>query len=286
MRKDLVHLKAWLFIFLSVTICVCANAQTKLLRFPDVYADRIVFTYASDLWTVSKTGGMATRLTAHPGMEVFAKYSPDGKYIAFTGQYDGDEQVYVMPSTGGMPKQLTFYPAKGPLTQRWGYDNQVMGWSVDGKSIIFRSQRDSWTLPESQLYAVSINGGAATVLPMPEAGSGDYSPDGKKMVYSPRTRDFRSEKRYSGGQANTLYIYDISSNDAKKISEGERASRDAMWLGNTIYFNSDKDCDVRWPSSDEKNQIVYERNGEIELFNIQTSKSEKLNINVPDDGLY
>src|SRR6478752_5388493 len=137
MRKDLVHLKAWLVIFLSVTICVCANAQTKLLRFPDVYADRIVFTYASDLWTVSKTGGMA--------------------------------------------KQLTFYPAKGPFTQRWGYDNQVMGWSVDGKSIIFRSQRDSWTLPESQLYAVSINGGAASVLPMPEAGSGDYSPDGKKM---------------------------------------------------------------------------------------------------------
>src|SRR3982750_2810601 len=166
--------------FLILLSALSTFAQTKLLRFPDVYGNRVVFTYASDLWTTSTSGGIATRLTAHPGMEVFAKFSPDGKYIAFTGQYDGDEQVYVMPSTGGVPKQLTFYPAKGPLTQRWGYDNQVMCWSIDGKSIIFRSQRDSWTLPESQLYSVSINGGAAIALPMPEAGSGDFSADGKK----------------------------------------------------------------------------------------------------------
>lgn len=289
MKKLIIPGKA-VAVFMLLILFYAVNAQTKLLRFPDVYGDRLVFTYASDLWTTSTSGGVATRLTAHPGMEVFAKFSPDGKYIAFTGQYDGDEQVYVMPSTGGVPKQLTFYPAKGPLAQRWGYDNQVIGWSTDGKSIIFRSQRDSWTLPESQLYAVPMTGGAAIALPMPEAGSGDYSPDGKKMVYSPRTRDFRSEKRYSGGQANTLYIYDLSNNDAKKISEGERACRDEMWMGNKIYFNSDKDgkfnlysydvasgktdqvtsfkdWDVRWPSSDEQNQIVYERNGELEIFN-------------------
>ncbi len=309
MRTYLRHFKIVAILILANLVSNYITAQTKLLRFPDVYNDRVVFTYASDLWTVSTSGGMATRLTAHPGMEVFAKYSPDGKYIAFTGQYDGDEQVYVIPSTGGVPKQLTFYPAKGPLTQRWGYDNQVMGWSTDGKSIIFRSQRDSWTLPESKLYSVSINGGSAIALPMPEAGSGDYSPDGKKMVYSPRTRDFRSEKRYSGGQANTLYIYDMSSNDAKKISEGERACRDEMWIGDKIYFNSDKDgkfnlytydiasgktdqvtffkdWDVRWPSSDEQNQIVYERNGELEILNTQNKQSQKLNITVPDDGLY
>ncbi|MBV9961432.1 MAG: PD40 domain-containing protein [Parafilimonas sp.] len=169
MRNYLHHSKVIAILFLAITFSKYAAAQTKLLRFPDVYSDKIVFTYASDLWTVSTSGGMATRLTAHPGEEVFAKFSPDGKYIAFTGQYDGDEQVYVIPSTGGVPKQLTFYPAKGPLTQRWGYDNQVMGWSTDGKSIIFRSQRDSWTLPESKLYAVSINGGPAKALPMPEA---------------------------------------------------------------------------------------------------------------------
>ncbi|MGI8786646.1 MAG: S41 family peptidase [Pyrinomonadaceae bacterium] len=293
-------------------LLICASvvvAQTKLLRFPDVYGDRVVFTYAGDLWMVSTSGGQATRLTAHPGVEVFGKFSPDGKWIAFTGQYDGDEQVYVVPSNGGEPRQLTFYPAKGPLTPRWGYDNQVIGWTNDGQSIVFRSQRDSWTLPESQLYTVPMSGGMATPLPMPEAGSGDFSPDGKRMVYSPRTRDFRSEKRYSGGQANTLYIYDLQTNDAKKISEGERPSRDAMWVGDKIYFNSDrdgkfnlyaydvssgktnqvttfKDWEVRWASSDEKNQIVYERNGELEIYDTSKGKSTKLNINVPEDGVY
>jgi tricorn protease len=296
---------AFLFLLFSASVA----AQTKLLRFPDVHADRVVFSYGSDLWTVPSSGGQAVRLTAHPGVEVFAKFSPDGKYIAFTGQYDGDEQIYVMSASGGEPKQLTFYPAKGPLTPRWGYDNQVMGWSNDGSSIIFRSQRDSWTLPQSRLYSISMTGGAPTALPMPEAGSGDYSPDGTKMVYSPRTRDFRTEKRYGGGQANTLYVYDLNTSDARKISEGVRASRDAMWIGDKIYYNSDrdgkfnlyvydvpgaktnqvtnfKDWDVRWASSDDQNRIVYERNGELEIFDTKSNKPTKLNVSVPDDGVH
>jgi tricorn protease len=298
--------RAALFIFL---FALPVLAQTKLLRFPDIYGEKVVFSYASDLWMTTAGGGTATRLTAHPGMEVFAKFSPDGRWIAFTGQYDGDEQVYVVPAAGGVPVQLTFYPAKGPLPPRWGYDNQVMGWSNDGQSIIFRSQRDSWSLPMSRLYKVSVNGGAAEPLPMPEAGSGDFSPDGTKMVYSPRTRDFRSEKRYGGGQANTLYIYDLATNDARKISEGARPWRDAMWIGEKIYFNSDKDgkfnlysfdvasgksvaatafkdWEVRWASSDDQSRIVYERNGELEIYDTKSNRSTKLNINVPDDGVY
>src|SRR5215467_16306008 len=102
-----------------------ANAQTKLLRYPDLHGDKVAFTYGGDLWTASTSGGLATRLTSHPGLELFAKFSPDGSWIAFTGQYGGDEQVYVIPATGGVPRQLTFYPARGPLTPRWGYDNQV-----------------------------------------------------------------------------------------------------------------------------------------------------------------
>ncbi len=147
-------------------LCFASSAagQTKLLRFPDIHGDRVVFTYGGDLWTASASGGSAIRLTSHPGMEVFGKFSPDGKWIAFTGQYDGDEQVYVVAATGGVPRQLTFYPAKGPLTPRWGWDNHVHGWSRDGKRILFRSQRDSWALPIAKLYTVSVEGGPAEDL--------------------------------------------------------------------------------------------------------------------------
>jgi tricorn protease len=294
----------------AVLLCavVSANAQTKLLRFPDISGDRVVFTYGGDLWTASAAGGSAIRLTAHPGMEVFGKFSPDGKWIAFTGQYDGDEQVYVVSSGGGVPRQLTFYPAKGPFTPRWGWDNQVYGWSADGKRIIFKSQRDSWALPIAQLYSVSVEGGPAEALPMPEAGSGDFSPDSTRIVYSPQNRDFRPEKRYGGGQANALYIFDLKTYDAKRITEGPRATRDPIWLGNTIYFNSDRDghfnlyaynissakttqvtnnktWDVRWPSSDGEDRIVYELDGELQVLDTKSGKSNSISINVPNEGL-
>ena len=149
-------------LFLALLFASSAvSAQTKLLRFPDIHGDRVAFTYGGDIWTAPATGGTAIRLTAHPGMEVFAKFSPDGNWIAFTGQYDGDEQVYLIPATGGVPRQLTFYPAKGPLAPRWGWDNQVYGWSRDGKRIFFRSLRDSWSLPIAKLYSVSVDGGPA-----------------------------------------------------------------------------------------------------------------------------
>ena len=291
-----------------ILIPISALAQTKLLRFPDIHGDKVVFTYGGDLWTAPVSGGTATRLTAHPGVEVFGKFSPDGKWIAFTGQYDGDEQVYVVPATGGEPKQLTFYPAKGPLTPRWGYDNQVYGWTNDGKSIVFKSQRDSWTLPIARLYTVPVTGGAATPLPMPEAGSGAFSPDGSRMVYSPQSRDFRTEKRYGGGQANQLFIFDLKTLDAKKISDNPRPSRDPMWIGSTIYFNSDRDghfnlyaydpasgktsqatahkpWDVRWPSADREGHIIYELDGELRILDTKSKKDTAMSITVPDDGI-
>jgi tricorn protease len=287
--------------------CNTTQAQTKLLRFPDIRGDRVVFTYAGDLWTAPSSGGSATRLTSHPGVEVFGKYSPDGKWIAFTGQYDGDEQIYVVPTSGGEPRQLTFYPARGPLAPRWGWDNQVFGWSKDGKRIFFRSLRDSWSLPIARLYSVSVDGGPATAFAMPTAGSGDLSPTNDEIVYSPQSRDFRSEKRYGGGQANQLYIFNLKTNAAKRITEGPRATRDAMWVGDTIFFNSDRDghfnlyayspsngktarvtsnesWDVRWPSSDNENQIVYELNGELVVMDARSRKSTPISINVPDEG--
>lgn len=293
---------------LALLASTAAYSQTKLLRFPDIRGDRVVFTYGGDLWTAPAAGGMATHLTSHPGVELFGKFSPDGKWIAFTGQYDGDEQVYVVPTTGGEPRQLTFYPARGPLPPRWGWENQVFGWSKDGKHIYFRSSRDSWSVGIARLYSVSVDGGAAEPLPMPSAGSGDYSPSGNEMVYSPQSRDFRSEKRYGGGQANQLYIFDMKSRNAKKITDGPRATRDAMWVGDTIFYNSDRDghfnlyaynvgsgrstqvttnrqYDVRWPSSDNENQIVYELNGELQVFDTRSRKATPISINVPDEGI-
>jgi tricorn protease len=283
-------------------------AQTKLLRFPDIHGDKIVFTYEGDLWTAAASGGTATRLTSHPGLELFAKFSPDGKWIAFTGQYDGDEQVYVMPAAGGVPKQLTYYPARGPLAPRWGYDNQVYGWTNDGKRILFRSLRDAWTLGATRLYTVGVDGGPAEPLPMPESGAGSFSPGGNKLVYSPRSRDFRTEKRYAGGQANQLYIFDTETYEAKKITGNPRANRDPMWIGDKIYYDSDRDghfnlyaydtqsgktsqitsnkpWDLRWPSTDHKERIIYELNGELEILNIRTAKAAQIRISVPDDGV-
>ena len=300
----------FLIIMLAATVLgtVMAEGQTKLLRFPDIQGDRVVFTYAGDLWLAPATGGTATRLTSHPGVEFFAKFSPDGKWIAFTGQVDGDEQVYVIPTTGGVARQLTHYPARGPLPPRWGYDNQVYGWTPDGKSILFRSHRDSWTLPVSRLYKVAMTGGAAEPLPMPESGAGDYAPDGARIVYSPRSRDFRSEKRYGGGQANDLFLFDLATREAKRVTDHPRADRDPMWIGKMIYFNSDRDdhfnlyaldpltgktvavtsekvWDVRWPSSDNEGRIVYELNGELQVFDVKAKRATPLSITVPDEGL-
>jgi tricorn protease len=295
---------------LVTLFCVCSvHAQTKLLRFPDIHGDKVVFTYGGDLWLASTSGGLATRLTAHPGIEVFGKFSPDGKWIAFTGQYDGDEQVYVIPVTGGVPKQLTFYPARGPLAPRWGYDNQVYGWTPDGKSVIFRSGREYFDLGDSRLYTVPVSGGMPEAFPMPKSGAGDISPDGSKVVYSPLFRDFRTWKRYEGGWAQQLYIFDLKSHASEKITEDPRAHRDPMWMGSKIFYSSDRDgtnnlfsydpatkktaqlthstkWDVRWPSSDHKTQIVYELDGELNIMDTGTGEARHVSIEVPNDGVY
>ena len=282
---------------------------TKLLRFPDVYGDQVVFSYGGDLWKASTSGGLATRLTAHPGVELFAKFSPDGRTIAFTGQYDGDEQVYVIPAEGGEPRQLTFYPAAGPLPPRWGYDHQVYGWTPDGKGVLFRTTADAdGGRTENSLYVAPLAGGLPERLPMPTAGAGDFAPDGKRLVYSPKFRDFRSWKRYEGGWAQDLWIYDLATAAIEPVAQTVRTERDPMWVGDAIFFVSDRDgwlnlyrydvatravseitrskeWDVRWASSDNRGQIVYELDGQIELYDVASGQTRRLDIRVPDDGL-
>jgi tricorn protease len=293
---------------LLVLSCAAARAAgTKLLRFPNVWRDRIVFSYAGDLWTVGTQGGTATRLTADAGVELFGRFSPDGRTIAFTAQYGGDEQVYVISSDGGAPRQLTFYPAAGPLADRWGYDNQVYGWTPDGSAVLFRSARDGYELGDSRLYTVALKGGAPRALPMPVSGAGAFSPDGRRIVYSPLWRDFRAEKRYQGGWANDLYIFDLEKPGLTRVTDDPRTDRDPMWIGAAVYFNSDRsgvfnlyrydlgsreitalthyrDWDVRWPSADAEGRIVYELDGELHLFDVRTAEDRALQITVPADA--
>ena len=285
-----------------------AEAGTRLLRFPDVCAERIVFTYAGDLWTVATRGGTAIRLTAGPGVEQAAHYSPDCSQIAFTGQYSGDDQVFVIPASGGEPRQLTWYPTPGPLPQRWGIDSQVYGWSADGQAVIFRSTREAVGISNPQLFRVAVAGGLPVALPMPTAGSGEYSPDGQQLVYSPLFRDYRTWNRYVGGWAQDLYIYDIAGKSARNITNDPNTDRDPVWIGDAIYFLSDraghlnlyrydtrsgdtrqltdyKDRDARWASGDSKGQIVFEVDGNLHHYDAASNKDTALDINVPSERL-
>ena len=304
--------RAWVA-FAVVTIfsmaALAADDGTRLLRFPDIYGDTVVFCYGGDLWSASTDGGSATRLTAHPGQEVFPRFSPDGQWIAFTGQYDGDEQVYVIPASGGEPRRLTWYPAQGPLPPRWGYDHQVFGWTPDGSAVLFRSLRDAGGASEGRLYTVSVDGGLPEALPMPTSGAGDFSPDGTQMVYSPLFRDFRHWKRYQGGWAQDLYLFDLTTSKVTPIAHSARTERDPMWIGEEIYFVSDRDdrlnlfkadpttgeveqltshdpWDLRWPATDNTGRIVYELDGQLRIFDVASGADNGIVITVPDDGLW
>ncbi|MEC8652659.1 MAG: S41 family peptidase [Planctomycetota bacterium] len=303
---------------LAALLCTAAAvpSQTRLLRYPDIYGNRVVFTYGGDLWTADVSGGDASRLTATPGIELFAKFSPDGRWIAFTGQVGGDEQVYVIPAQGGEIRQLTWYPADGPLPARWGYDNQVYGWTPDGTAVLFRSLRAAWTLTGGRLYTVPLpavarrRGALPTPLPMPEAGAGEFSPNGERIVYAPLFRDFRTWKRYEGGWAQELFVFDPQTKRAQNISNHPRADRDPMWIEDRVWFASDRSgtlnlwsydfasetvnqetgsttWDLRWPSAGgpTDHRIVYEKGGELHWLDTQSRQERKIAIRVPDDGV-
>jgi tricorn protease len=292
----------------ALLLAAQAMADTQLLRFPDIHGERVVFSYGGDLWSAPIDGGAAWRLTAHPGLELFPKFSPDGRWIAFTGQYGGDEQVYVMASSGGEPEQLTWYPAVGPLPPRWGYDNQVYGWTPEGDAVVFRSQRDAWGSSTARLFTVPRRGGMPEALPMPVSGAGTFTDDGEHVFYSPLFRDFRTWKRYEGGWAQDLWLFDLDANEARQITDHERTERDPMWIDGQGYFVSDRDgtlnlyrvdpdsgeieqltshegFDVRWASADREGRIVYELGGRLRVFDTRERADSGIEITVPDDGI-
>ena len=296
---------------LAAPAFAAASAQepTRLLRYPDVRGEEVVFCYGGDLWKAPLGGGDARRLTAHPGQELFPKFSPDGKWIAFTSQYDGDEQVYVIPAEGGEPRRLTWYPTPMPRAPRHGYDCQVMGWTPDSRSVMFRSARQSNGVDSlTRLYLVSLEGGLPEVLPMPSAGAGDMALDGRYILYSPLFRDFRSWKRYEGGWAQYLMVYDRATDNYRPIPTTPRTDRDPMWAGGTAWFVSDRDgalnlyrfdprqgtverktdyrdWDVRWASSDGVSKSVYEVAGELKCYDTAADAESALDIRVPTDAI-
>ena len=283
-----------------------AAADTRLLRLPDLHGDTVVFTYAGDLWLAGTDGNNVRRLTSHPGQELFARFSPDGRHIAFTGQYDGGDQVYVVPVTGGEPKRLTWYPSEGPLPARWGYDHQVYGWTPDGEAVLFRSLREGFSLTGSRLYTVKLSGGLPEALPMSVSGAGALSPDGERILFSPLFRDFRTWKRYEGGWAQDLFIFELDGSGSRNITNHVRTDRDPMWLREGIFFVSDRDDylniyaydstsgqtrqltnyegrDVRWASDDGSHRIVYELDGALRILDVRSGNDRALTITVPAD---
>ncbi len=258
---------------------------TRLLRFPDISKDKIVFVYAGDIWIVDANGGTARQLTSHEGIELFPKFSPDGKLIAFSGEYSGNRQVYIIPVEGGTPTQLTYYNDVGVMPPRGGFDYQVLGWTPDGKNVLFRGNRLPWGERMGKYFTISVNGGFEVPLQIPEGGGGMLSPDGSKMVYTPIEREWRTWKRYRGGRAQDVWIYDLKNSTTEKITDWLGTDNQPMWVGNKIYFTSDRtgtlnlysydlsskqtvavtdfdNYDVLWPSASEE-KIVYENGGYI-----------------------
>ncbi|MGB8510765.1 MAG: hypothetical protein WCD76_20505, partial [Pyrinomonadaceae bacterium] len=271
---------------------------TRLLRFPDINGDRVAFTYAGDLWLVSRAGGEARRLTAHPGNEVFPKFSPDGKWIAFTADYDGNTDVYVMPSEGGEPRRLTYHPAA----------DQVLGWTPDGTRVLFRSGRTSFSGRFDKLFTVSLTGGMPDELPLPAGGLTSYSPDGTKIAYNRISTEFRTWKRYRGGWHQFVSIYDLKNNVYEEIPHTEAADTFPMWYGDSVYFDSDRDgvmnlyrydlktkrlkqltdykeYDVKWPSlgAGERPAIVYENGGLLYALDLKSEKTSPVPAMVQSD---
>ena len=297
-------------ILVSLTACVLLSASAfaleegRLLRFPDIHKDKVVFAYAGDIWIAPVAGGAATRLTSHEGIEQFPKFCPSGKWIAFTGEYDGSQQVYIVSAAGGEPKQLTYYPST-TFPERFGADNMVYGWTPDGSKVVFRSQRDSFDALVGRLFTVSPEGGLPEPMPMPISGFASFSPDGKKLAYNRVMRDYRPWKRYKGGLAQDVWIFDLETYEIERITDWEGTDNFPMWMGDKIYFNSDRDArlnlfvydlntkettkvtnfekyDVKFPSQGP-DSIVFENGGYLYVLDPETHESRKLEITLPSD---
>ena len=236
------------FVFVMALLALCgtsraADQEARLLRFPAIMGNQIVFSYAGDLYTVPADGGKARKLTSDIGYEMFSKISPDGKTVAFTGQYDGNTEVFTMPAEGGSPKRLTYTATLGRdlVSDRMGPNNIVMAWSPDGQEIIYRSRKQSFNSFKGQLFLVSAEGGLSEELPLAEGGFCSYSPDGSKLAFNRVFREFRTWKYYKGGMADDVWIFDFKTKEVKILPITMR--RIFSRCGPATRFSSSSDRD-------------------------------------------
>ena len=310
LKNITMHKKTVLFALLaaSAVSLPAVGDEARLMRFPATNGQSVVFSYGGDLYSVPITGGEAKKLTSHVGYEMFPRFSPDGKTIAFTGQYDGNTEVYTIPATGGEPVRVTYTSTneRDDIGDRMGPNNITITWTPDGKSILYRN-RIGDGFP-GKLWTAPAAGGMPTVLPLPEGGFASYSPDGKKMAYNRVMREFRNWKYYRGGMADDIWIYDPEAKSVKNITDNVAQDIIPMWIGDEIFFLSDRDMtmnifvyntltgktekvtdftdyDVKFPSSDGKT-IVFEKGGYLYSLDPATRQSKKIDVRLNADNIY
>ncbi|HSK09701.1 MAG TPA: hypothetical protein VK911_08995, partial [Vicinamibacterales bacterium] len=265
-----------------------------LVQRPTLGRTNIVFVYGGDLWSVPREGGAAHRLTAGTGVETNPSFSPDGSQIAFTGEYDGNVDVFVMPAAGGEPKRLTWHPAP----------DTVMGWTPDGKRVLFASARTAYSR-FSELFAVGLDGGLPEKLPLHMAAEGAYSPDGSRIAYVPLQRAFATWKRYRGGRTTPIWLATLGNSRIERIPRDNSNDYNPMWVGETVYFISDRDgrptlygyhtrtkktvrlfdndgLDVKSASAGP-GAIVYEQFGSLGLYDLPSGKHHRVPVTVAAD---
>ena len=308
MRNTLRLLACITVIATTASILRAADETTRLLRFPATNDQAITFSYGGQLYTVAAEGGTARRLTDAPGYAIFPRYSNDGAQLAFTAQYDGNTEVYVMPASGGNPKRLTTSATldRDDLADRMGPNNIVFGWRQTAAEVVFRSRWHSFNPFIGQLYTVGLEGDVPTQLPVPRGGFVSYSPDDTKIAYNRVFREFRTWKQYRGGMADDIWIFDLKSGALENITNHPAQDLFPMWAANgKIYFVSERtpranlfsydlatkqtkqltqftDYDVQFPSLGQK-IIVFEQAGQIWKFDLATEKFAAVPISVRED---
>lgn len=299
MKKLCLSLLFIVFVFTLSYTEVLAQIDARMLRQPDVSETQIVFSYADDIWVVSREGGTAHRLTSAKGAESFPRFSPDGSLVAFNANYDGNTDIYVMPVRGGIPERITHHP----MTER------VLGWMPDGNSILYASGKESGRQRYSQFYTVSVDGGLSEKLPVPYGEFGAISPDGTTIAYTPKTRAFRTWKRYRGGWAPDIWLFNLETYASKNITANDANDEQPMWHGSTIYYLSDRgeemrhniwaydtengenrqvtffeDFDIHFPAIGPSH-LVFEAGGQLYAMNLDTEEYSEIEVDVVTDRI-